>query len=126
MLRKLILAGCFALLASPSFAANKAFISEYNTMAHTDNGGVPAQIASEPSVTQQTPVDFTAGATSSAAFSSTTRFIRLMCDTRCAIRFRPSCTGGSAATTSSAPLAADAPEYFGVKAGDCVSVISSP
>ena len=126
MLRKLIFAGCFALLASPSFAANKAFINEYNSMAATDSGGVPAQIASEPAVVQQTPTDFTAGATSSPAFGNQTKFIRLLCDTRCAFKVRPGCTGGTAATTSSAPLAVDAPEYFGVKPGDCISVIASP
>ena len=127
MLRKATLAAlCFALLVNPAFAANKAFISEYAVMAATASGGVPAQIAAEPTLTDQPPVDFSGGATSSAAFGSQTKYIRIMCDTRCAIMFRPACTGGSAATTSSKPLAADAPEYFGIQPGDCVSVVAIP
>jgi hypothetical protein len=111
------------LVASPSFAASKLFISEYGTLAATNSGGVPAQAAAEPSLTDQAPVDFSGGAASSAVFGAQTRLVRLMCDTRCAIRIS---TAGTAATTSNKPLAADSPEYFGVQPGDKVSVIASP
>lgn len=123
MLRKLILAGLFALLASPSFAASKLFISEYSTLASTNSGGSSAQIAAEPANTDQAPVDFSGGAAASAAFSAQTRYVRLMCDTRCAVRIS---TAGTAATISNKPLAADTPEYFGVQPGDKVNVIASP
>jgi hypothetical protein len=126
MLRKATLAAlCFALLVNPAFAASKAFISEYAVMAATSSGGAPAQIAAEPTLTDQAPVDFSGGAASSAVFGSQTKYIRLLCDTRCAIKLRPACSG-AAATTSNKPLAADTPEYFGVQPGDCLSVIASP
>lgn len=119
---RLLAAALLCLLASPSFAASKLFISEYGVLSATNSGGVPAQAAAEPTLGDQV-VDFSGGATSSAAFSSQTRYVRLMCDTRCAIRVT---TAGSAATTSNKPLAADSPEYFGVQPGDKVNVIASP
>lgn len=125
-LRKFILAACLVSFASPSLAASKAFISEYSIMGQTNMYNQPAQIAAEPTLVDQAPVDFSGGAASSAAFGTNTKYIRILCDTRCAIRFRPACTGGSAATISSKPLPVDAPEYFGVQPGDCVSVIASP
>lgn len=110
------------LFASNAFAASKLFVSEYSTLASTNSGGSSAQIASEPIVTDQV-VDFSGGAAASTAFNASTRFVRLQCDTRCAIRVT---TAGTAATTSNKPLAADSPEYFGVLPGDKVSVIASP
>jgi len=125
MLRKFILAACIVSFASPAFAASKAFISEYAIIGQTNTFNQPAQIATEPTLVDQTPVDFSGGAASSAAFGTTTKYIRILCDTRCAVKFRPACAG-AAATISSKPLPADAPEYFGVRPGDCVSVIASP
>lgn len=122
MLTRITAAAFFCLLASPSFAASKLFISEYGVLSATNSGGVPAQIAPEPTIADQV-VDFSGGATSSAAFNAQTRYIRLMCDTRCAIRIT---TAGTAATTNNKPLAADSPEYFGVQPGDKVNVIASP
>ena len=116
------LAAFVLLAAGPAFAANKAFISEYGVLAATNSGGVPAQIAAEPALNDQV-VDFSGGVTSSSAFSAQTRYIRIQCDTRCAVRFS---TAGTAATTSNKPLEAASPEYFGVQPGDKVSVIASP
>lgn len=124
-LTRFLAAACLCLLASPSFAASKLFISEYSTLASTNSGGSSAQIAAEPAITDQTPVDFSGGVASSAAFNAGTRYIRLMCDTRCAVKVRPACAGTSA-STSNKPLAADTPEYFGVQPLDCISVIASP
>lgn len=119
---RLAAAALFCLLATNAFAASKLFISEYSTMAQTNSGGAPAQIGSEPDQADQV-VDFSGGAAASAAFGADTKFVRLQCDTRCAIRVT---TAGTAATTSNKPLAADAPEYFGVRPGDKVNVIASP
>ncbi len=102
-------------------AANLLFISEYNRAAPQDNSVI--QVAVEPALVDQTPVNYGAGAATSAAFGAQTNLIRLMCDTRCAIRIS---TAGTAATTSNKPMAADTPEYFGVRPGDVVSVIASP
>jgi hypothetical protein len=119
MLRKLILAGLFALLATGAQAANKAYISEFGVLG-TSNNGVP-QIAAQPSLTEQT-VDFSGGVTSSAAFGGGTKYIRILCDSRCSVQFGAAPT----ATTSKMPLAADTPEYFGVQPGEKVSVIANP
>lgn len=124
MLNRLLAAAFLCLIATPSFAVSKCFISEYGVLASTFSGPL-AQIAAEPSVTVQTPVDFSGGVASSSAFNSGTRYIRLMCDTRAAFKVRPACSGASA-TTSSPPIAADSPEYFGVQPGDCISAIASP
>lgn len=119
---RLLGAALLCLFSSNAFAASKLFVSEYSTLATTNSGGSQAQIGSEPNVADQV-VDFSGGAAASAAFNANTRFVRLQCDTRCAIRVT---TAGTAATTSNKPLAADSPEYFGVLPGDKVSVIASP
>lgn len=95
----------------------KLYISEYANLAQF-SGAVPP-IAPEPPPTTQV-VDFSGGVTSSAVFSSATRFVRLHTDAICSFRF-----GGSAATTSYPRMAADATEYFAVQGGDKVSVISN-
>lgn len=117
MRRVAVLALLLAWIA-PAEAA-KLYISEYAQVGVAR--GEVAQIAREPSFVEQA-VDFTAGVTQSAAFGSATTFVRIMCDTRCSVRFGSNPT----ATTSHKALAADAPEYFGVNAGDKVSVIANP
>lgn len=106
------------LFTTQADAASKLFISEYGVLG----GPQPQAQAAEPALVDQV-VDFSGGATASSAFSTSTKYVRLQCDTRCAIRVS---TAGTAATTSNKPLAADAPEYFGVQPGDKVSVIASP
>lgn len=112
----------FSLFATQANAASKLFISEYGVLGATNSPGGAAQIAAEPALVDQV-VDFSGGVTASSAFSTSTRFVRLQCDTRCAIRVS---TAGTAAATTNKPLAADSPEYFGVQPGDKVSVIASP
>jgi hypothetical protein len=119
-LRSLAAAALLCLCAWPAMAANKAFISEYAALG-TARGDIP-QIAQEPALTDQTPVDFSGGAAQSAAFGSGTKFIRILCDTRCAVLFGANPT----ATTNNKPLVAGSAEYFGVLAGQKVSVIASP
>ena len=60
---------------------SNAYISEYATLGSTSNGG-PAQIASLPAIIDQ-KIDFSGGATSSAAFNAATKFIRIHCDAAC-------------------------------------------
>lgn len=117
---RVVAAACLVLFATQANAASKLFISEFTNLATASAGA--AQVAQEPAVTDQTPVDFSGGAAQSAAFSSATLFVRVMCDTRCAVKFGANPT----ATTSNKPLAADSPEYFGVVSGQKISVIASP
>lgn len=121
MLRKLILAGFLALLASQAHAANRLFISEYVSVGAP--AGIVAQIAQEPVVADQT-VDFSGGVTSSAAFNSKTNYIRVVCDSQCSVSFGTAPT----ATTSSKMLPALIPEYFAVPKGASykISVIANP
>lgn len=69
----------------------------------------------------QAPVDFSGGAAQSAAFGSTTRFIRVNTDAVCSISFGSNPT----ATTSNRRLAANQTEYFGVIGGRKLSAIAN-
>lgn len=120
---KRILIAIAVLWAGPSLAANKLYISEYAAIGIAS--GLVAQIANEPDVLDQTPVDFSGGAANSATFNVSSQYVRFMCDSRCSIKVRPKCTG-AVATTSNKPLGIDQPEYFGISPGDCVSVIANP
>lgn len=118
-MRSLAAAFLLCLVATPSWAANKAYISEYAALG-TARGDIP-QIAQEPSQAEQV-VDFGGGATQSAAFGGGTKYVRVVCDIRCAVVFGANPT----ATTSSKPMGPDAPEYFGVNPGQKISVVASP
>lgn len=111
----------FALLVSQASAASKLYISEYSAVGTAS--GTVAQIGAEPAVTNQL-VDFSGGVTSSAAFNSATSYIRVVCDTQCAVLFGTAPT----ATTSSKMLPALLPEYFAVPRGQSykISVIAAP
>lgn len=118
MLRKLLAAACFALLASPAFAAN-AYITEFSILTATASGGGSAQAASLPPLAEQ-KVDFSGGAASAAAVGNQTKYIRIHCDAACSIRV------GGTATTSFMRIPLDGVEYFGIQPGAVVSVIASP
>lgn len=118
MLRKLILAGVLALLASPAFAA-AAYISEFAVLTATASGGSAAQAAALPSLVEQ-KVDFSGGAASSSAMGSQTKYIRVHCDAACSVRI------GGTATTSNLRIPTDGVEYFGVQPGAVLSVIANP
>lgn len=121
-IRKVLLGALFVLFATQAHAANKMWVSEY--VAIGGPAGVNAQIAQEPVVTDQTPVNFAGGATQSAVFNSKTNFVRIVCDTQCSVAFGTNPT----ATTSSKLLPALIPEYFAVPKGASyrISVIASP
>lgn len=101
--------GClFALLISqPAFAA-KCYISEFSSLGFAHNQ--KAQIVNVPSLADQVTGDFSGSAQQSSAFNPGTSMIRVWCDTEGAILFG---TNPTAANTNM-PLAAFAPEYFGV------------
>ena len=65
MLRRFLAAAVFVLFATQAHAANRLDVSECNSLAVTN--GTIAQVAPEP-CTDQTPVDFSGGVASSAAF----------------------------------------------------------
>jgi hypothetical protein len=121
MLRKLFAAALFVLASSPAFAASKMYISEYSNTGLAV--GQLVQVASEPAITDQTPVDYSGGAASSAVFNASTNIVRVLCTSTCSIKFGTSPT----ATTSNKPLAAGTPEYFAVPIGQSfkISVIAN-
>lgn len=119
---RIIAAMAFALLLSQgsSFAA-KLYISEYVGLGSAPNNDRP-QVAKEPAVVDQAPIDFTGGATPSIAFGASTNYVRIICDVQCSVKFGPA----PVATNANKPLAAMTPEYFGVNPGDKISVIVNP
>ena len=108
------------LLAAPAEASN-LYIREYRSIAIVNSSQV--QVAPEPG-TDQSVVSFAAGTANSAAFASTTRIVRLICDAQCSVLFGPS--GSTTATNANSFLAAGVPEYFAVQPGQIVSVHSNP
>lgn len=120
-MRKVILAAaCLALFASQAQAANKMFINEYNSIGNAS--AATAQIANEPAVAVQTPVDFSGGAAQSAAFNANTSFIMIQCDSQCSYLVGTNPT----ATTNNMPLAAFLPLYIAVTPGQKISAIAHP
>lgn len=100
----------------------KLYISEYNTVGNAH--GTTAQIANEPAIVDQAPVDFSGGVASSATLNAGTIFVRVISDVQCSIKFGANPT----ATNTNKVLPALTPEYFGVveNSGLKISVISNP
>lgn len=121
MLRKLLLAtALFALSATAANAASRVWISEFAVLTATASGGSAGQMAALPSLTDQATLDISGGVQTSAAFGSQVKYIRITCEVQCAVKV------GGTATTSSLPIGAMSPEYFGVQPGATVSVIANP
>lgn len=101
--------------------ANTAVVYEFADLPSQKNA-VMAKWSSR--VVKQTPVDFTAGAASSAAFAATTRYILFTANTRFAWDIGTAPT----ATTSHMPFAADQPYHIEVSPGDNlkISFVASP
>jgi hypothetical protein len=95
----------------------RLFISEYQFMGANDYD--EAQIAREPSLVDQV-VDFSGGATASAAFSANTNYIRIWSDIDCCVKFGTS----PVATTANRPITAKVAESCGVTPGAKVSAIT--
>ena len=88
-------------------------ITEYTRLASVRPGG-SAPVAQEPGVTQLVTYTTT---TASNAFAADTRFIRVIASAKAHLLFGVSPT----AAASDPYIAADAPEYFGVKPSDQVA-----
>ena len=82
--------------------------------------GVPLPVGRQPAATTQT-VSIGGVSAQSAAFGSTTRFVRLHTDAICSYLFGSNPT----ATTSKPRMAANQTEYFAVEPGAKVAVISN-
>lgn len=114
MIKRLLVVIVLAALAAPALAST-LYIDEYA------QGSAPIYpAATAPPVTSQT-VAISGTATSSAAFNTATRLIRITCDVICSFLIGTSPT----ATTSSARLPAGGVEYFIVVPGQKISVITN-
>jgi hypothetical protein len=118
---RILAAALFALLTFNSAnAASRVWISEFGVLTATASGGAPGQMAALPSLTDQPTLDISGGVQSSVPFGSQTKYIRVTCEVQCAVKV------GGTATTSSLPLGAMSPEYFGVQPGATIFVIANP
>lgn len=98
--------------------AATCYIEEYTALSPIV---VNYQAATAPGVAKQT-VAIGGSSTQSAAFSATTRLIRLECDATASVEI-----GGTnpTATATSARFSAGVPEYFMVSPGDKLAVITN-
>lgn len=102
-------------LSGPSLAAS-CYISEF-----TQAGDAGVQVAKQPALLDQTPVTVGGTSAQSAAFSANTKLVRIECDVVASMVFG----ANPAATTSSARISANLPEYFQVQAGHRVAFITN-
>lgn len=117
---RFLAAALLCLIATPSFAAQRVWISEFAVLGATASGGVPAQIAALPTIVDQPVLDTTSGVVTSAAFNAQTKYIRVCVEAQSALKV------GGTATTASMPLGAGQCEYFGVQPAATLSVIANP
>lgn len=80
-----------------------------------------AQADDDPAYVEQTPVVIGAGSLQSAAFNGATRLVRVHTDAICSIAIGANPT----ATANTMRLAAGQTEYFGVKPGHRIAVITN-
>jgi hypothetical protein len=97
----------------------RVWITEFGILTQGGGSGGPVQIAPLPALTKQN-LDTTGGVQSSAAFSKTTFYIRVVCEVQSAI------AGTGTATVNDLLLPAYSPEYFGVQPGSTISIIAAP
>lgn len=96
-----------------------AYIAEYTGLGLTNSGR--GQFPSDEFLVAEQTVAIGGGSVQSSPFDLTTRFIRLHVDAICSIAIASNPT----ATTSKKRLAANQTEYFGVKPGWKIAVISN-
>lgn len=94
----------------------KLYVTEFGGGAYND---FPCAIA--PPLVDQTPVVIGAGSLQSAAFDAATTIVRIHTDAICSIAFGTNPT----ATANTMRLAANSTEYFSVKFGHKVAVITN-
>jgi hypothetical protein len=96
----------------------KVYISEYDVMPVLSGNAVPT--GQEPAVAEQ-PVAITAGSVQSTAFAANTKFVRVHTDAICSYSFGANPT----ATVNTPRLAANATEFFGVRGGHKIAIITN-
>jgi hypothetical protein len=96
------------------------FIAEYENLATNYSSGGAMAIAQDPPIAEQTEA-ITAGSTQSNAFNGGTKFIRVHTDAICSIAVGPDPT----ASATTRRMAANQTEYFGVKGGWKIAVITN-
>jgi hypothetical protein len=121
MLRILATALFALFFVTSAEAANTCNVKEYGVLGTAQNG--TPQIAAEPSLVDQTPVNYGSGVASSAAFNAQTKFICTFCDTQVSVAYGPS---PQTATTSNFRVGAGVERCVGVQPGHVVSFISNP
>lgn len=96
------------------------FITEFKKMRDDDSGdSTPVGFWEDVNTVQA--VTFTTAAASSA-FSTDTRFIRVVSDAKAHLGMGADATAASAAATAASPyIPADSVEYFGVEPGDFIA-----
>jgi hypothetical protein len=94
------------------------YITEYDRLAV--GGGEALPMGAEPAKASQT-VAIGGSTTQSAAFGPVTAYVRLHSDVICSVAFGTNPT----ASATTARLAANQTEYFAVRAGDKIAVISN-
>lgn len=95
-------------------------IACYDALAKDNLGGVVAQTGGEPPLVDL-QVSITAGSLQSTAFPDNTRFVRVHTDAPCRIAFGTNPT--ASATTKR--VAAGATEFYGVRPGFKIAVITT-
>lgn len=120
MIRSIAVLG-FALYAGQAVAASTCNVKEYKDIGYSI-GKAALQIAAEPPVTDQTPVDFTAGEAKSAVFDSATRFIEVICTAQASYLVGVSPT----ATANNSWVPAGVSKVIGVPVGYRISFIAKP
>lgn len=98
---------------------SKLYISEYAAIPPISAGS--PKLVQEPSLVEQVPVVIGAGSLSSATFGANTHIVRLHTDVICSVAFGAAPT----ATANSKRLNANTTEYFAVRPGDSVAVITN-
>jgi hypothetical protein len=94
------------------------YITEFAAPAVITGQGAP--VGAQPPLVEQT-VAIGGTSTQSSAFNTATRFVRVHTDAICSISFGSSPT----ATATKARMAAGQTEYYAVKGGDKVAVITN-
>src|ERR1700679_20756 len=94
------------ILGLSSAQASNLYIREYRQLPIIKTA-VP-QVALEPGA-DQAVLNFASSAQSSAAFASTTNYVRLICDAACSVVFSPAGASTTAATNANALLPANLP-----------------
>lgn len=102
----------------------KLYITEFSGMAVDQSRHYVPIVDATRGVLENasSPITIAAGHAESAAFNAATTIIRVHTDAICSIFIS---AAGTAAAATNARMAANSTEYFGVRAGDILSVITN-